>query len=109
MLQLLQIDLCSTRNTICSYLHHNASMQPSKRLPARDSPTVQLIAIYKTFIYSLKPLHMNYCLRNNAIPGGNSNTLRLLVAKQLTLLTGFMFLCLCVFAQQKTVTGTVTG
>ncbi len=52
---------------------------------------------------------MNYCLLKNTIPEENRNTLRLLVTKQLMLLTGFMFLCLCVFAQQKTVTGTVTG
>ena len=52
---------------------------------------------------------MNYCLPNNAIPGGNRNTLRLLVTKRLTLLTGFIFLCFYVFAQQKSVTGTVTG
>src|SRR3954468_4393673 len=52
---------------------------------------------------------MNYCLLNNAIPGGNRNTLRLLLPKHLMLLTVFMFLCFCVFAQQKTVSGTVTG
>jgi TonB-linked SusC/RagA family outer membrane protein len=52
---------------------------------------------------------MNYCLPKNAIPEENRNTLRLSVTKQLMLLTGFMFLCSFVFAQQKTVTGTVTG
>ncbi len=52
---------------------------------------------------------MNYYLPNKKMPVENRNVLWASVAKPVLLLTGFLLLCLSIFAQQKTVTGTVTG